>query len=202
MSNLIPYRSIQGKGRNDPLNKSGSRSSTGLKKGIGRNSRQVVPMTITTQANPLHEQPTVYDSFTPQTKLRTDPSLTRRQAENKNLVDKHRGLNPQMDSRALARRDAAQRTRLQIQRRNLVKKTETTRPRTKINPKDAKDPETVKGMRSIVEIEAEERSVRRVGLMLNDELYEYNCGPRLDASSQGQIINNSMTPLTNLGPIV
>lgn len=214
---------MKSKGRNDPRsdsnpecarskqkpshNKGNFRSSTGTRKGFGANSRQVIPVSNTdygaTHAYPLHKQPTIYNPSVPCTTMIKDHSMNRRQAENKKSTNKHLALNPQMDSRALARRDAAQRTRLLIQRNLLVKKTETTRSRPKITPGNKKDPETVNGMRSMVEIEAEERSKRRVGLMLNDELYEYNHGCGVDTTSTpGHIITNSMNPSTKLGPIV
>jgi len=194
-------RTIKSKRWNSSSKQNGNPIPNGAMKGIGGNSQKVCPMpdqdygaTQYTQAFPLHERPTIFKDFTSQTATKLAEPLNRRQAENRKSIDKLLSMNQEMSPKALARRDAAQRTRLLIQKNALVKKTESTRPRKKITREEnVRDPETVNGMKSAENIEVEERSKKRAASMLYDELYTYNSGSRLATSSSG---------IATIGPIV
>lgn len=124
--------------------------------------------------------------------------LTRHQVETKKILEKHMQLNQQLTPKALAARDAAQRTRIMLKQLLLVKKTETSRLIKMASPDRSEDCMT----RTKLDIEMEQAATKHALQMLNDELYKYNQKAGIAGFSPSEVTQNRRTAWTRLGPIV
>jgi len=140
------------------------------------------------------------DSATSQ-KTMTKP-LTARQEENLKLTNKHMMLNPVLNARAQAAKDAADRSKTLRTHALLAKKTETTRPKREVTPSDVRDPETVAGMKSPVDITLEEAAEKQASAMLNDDRYRFSYNARYAAFSVRDIALQYRKECNTVRPIV
>lgn len=132
----------------------------------------------------------------------TTEKMTKRQKENQRSKDRHIMLNRELSARALAARDAANRSKSLRQQALLVKHTESTRAKKGVTSSDVRDPETVAGMKCQVDVELEEAAKKQACAMLNDHQYKFNCKAGLAAFSVREIAFNHRKTFTTLGPIV
>jgi len=140
-------------------------------------------------------------SATSSQKLMMKP-LTTRQAENLKLTDKYMLLNQQLDARAQTAKDAADRSKFLRTQALLAKKTETTRPKRDVTPSDVRDPETVAGMKSQVDVTLEEAATKLASAMLNDDQYRFSYKAGYAALSVRDIALESRKACNTLRPIV
>jgi len=147
-----------------------------------------------------HNRTSHDDSATSQ-KTMTKP-LTARQEENLKLTNKHMMLNPVLNARAQAAKDAADRSKTLRTHALLAKKTETTRPKREVTPSDVRDPETVAGMKSPVDITLEEAAEKQASAMLNDDQYRFSYKAGYAAFSVRDISLQYRKASNTLRPIV
>jgi len=164
-----------------------------------------VPTSISVNPTPYKDYSKANDNYqraftSPQQQLDSAMAqpLTRHQVENKNVLEKHLQLNQQLTPKALTARDAAQRTRIMLKQRLLVKKTESSRPMKIVSPDRSEDCM----MRTKLDIEMEQAATKHALQMLNDELYEYNQKAGMAGFSPSEVSQNQRTAWTRLGPIV
>jgi len=128
--------------------------------------------------------------------------LKGRKLENQNLKDKHLMLNRKLNERALASKEAADRSKALRQQVLLVKHTESTRTVKNLSPVDVRDPETVAGMKCQVDVELEEVARKQAVSMLNDDQFTFNEKAGIAAFSAREIAFNHRKSTTTLGPMV
>jgi len=166
--------------------------------------QQISPMPYanynSNKAYARHEQRVMVDFIsTSRQPSRLEQAISDRQIENQSCVDELMMLNQQLTPKAMASRDAAQRTRAVLYQAQLVRKTESTRPkRFAIRGGQM----TVEALKSREEIEMETKAQKQAASMLSDALYSYNNNAGLAGFSPREIANNCRTSSTMLAPIV